>query len=530
MPIYEYPRTYVGPQSKKPNAPYLTADERERAKYIVVMGETGTGKTTFLNSLTNYMMDIQQEDDFRYHLVVEDPSVSQANSQTSEVNIYAVRPKSEHVPPLVIIDTPGYGDTRGIEKDKEIDNMLMDLFTKQVDRIHLICFVAKASSNRLTAVQSYVFNKVLNMFGKDISENFLFVLTFCDGGEPQFVSSLQDKTSLVAPIIPTIKDPWYLQFNNSVVFEKFKSTNKMSSMFWDLFQESMKEFIRKLNGMKEKSLTLSRQVINERKCLNAIIEDLQFQLKKQMTIKTSIEKFIVDLRANEAKIESSKNFMIDFDEPYTIKVNLSPGQFTTLCTVCNKTCHKSCAIGPGESKRGCAAISGDYCKVCPSKCHYDKHHNADFVIDCGFRKSKKKVEDLEAAYVDATSSKSKTEQLLEGLAGEIETILTRCVQIQKQIKESINKLNQIALHPGNFKTTNDYLDLLISNEKNSREKGWETRVEVLEQIKDRNIKIEKLMTTQDYEKKSKNQILEEILKKDDEKKAAAKAKSFWNFW
>lgn len=42
-----------------------------RAKTLVVMGGTGTGKTTLLNSYINYLMGIQYTDEFRYRLIDE---------------------------------------------------------------------------------------------------------------------------------------------------------------------------------------------------------------------------------------------------------------------------------------------------------------------------------------------------------------------------------------------------------------------------------------------------------------------------
>lgn len=246
----------------------MSFEERERAKYVVVLGQTGSGKTTQINSLINYVLGVQYNDDYRYQLVFEDSSKteanSQADSQTTAVNIYGVWSYNNH-PPLVIIDSPGYGDTRGIDKDGQIDTMIQELFEKLVDRIHAICFVIQSSNIRLTATQKYGFSKVMQMFGPDIAENFLIMLTFCDGGEPQIVSSLQDQKSILANVIKDIRDPWFLKFNNSAVFEKNDPNNLFNRMFWDLSINSMKTFMIKLRWLPEKSLQMSKDVIRERK-------------------------------------------------------------------------------------------------------------------------------------------------------------------------------------------------------------------------------------------------------------------------
>lgn len=52
------------------------------AKTLIVLGETGCGKSTFLNSLANYLAGVEVEDPFRYFIVVENTQ-SQLQSITS---------------------------------------------------------------------------------------------------------------------------------------------------------------------------------------------------------------------------------------------------------------------------------------------------------------------------------------------------------------------------------------------------------------------------------------------------------------
>jgi len=59
----------------------------------------------------------------RYRLVVEDWATTQLNagaqSVTQDVTMYHIEP-TPRSPPLIIVDTPGFGDTRGVEQDKII--------------------------------------------------------------------------------------------------------------------------------------------------------------------------------------------------------------------------------------------------------------------------------------------------------------------------------------------------------------------------------------------------------------------------
>ena len=81
------------------------------------------GKTILLNSFFNYLLRIKIEEDFRYTIIHETFGTSQSVSQTSEVTIYNII-RMNDLPPIQIIDTPGYGDTRRIKEDMKITSKI----------------------------------------------------------------------------------------------------------------------------------------------------------------------------------------------------------------------------------------------------------------------------------------------------------------------------------------------------------------------------------------------------------------------
>ena len=103
----------------------------------MVGGETGSAKTTLLNSFINALLGVEMKDNFRFRIIKVDLKKSQAVSQTDNVNYYNNRSVGGYTP-VKIIDTPGYGDTRGIERDKEIMHRLKNYLTKK--SIHLMLF------------------------------------------------------------------------------------------------------------------------------------------------------------------------------------------------------------------------------------------------------------------------------------------------------------------------------------------------------------------------------------------------------
>jgi septin family protein len=105
--------------------------ECNTSKTILVVGATGSGKTTWINAMVNYVLGVQWDDLFRFILVDENlRGGSQAHSQTQEVTVYDLHYRIGFRIPfsLTIVDTPGFGDTGGIARDKEITTAIEKLF------------------------------------------------------------------------------------------------------------------------------------------------------------------------------------------------------------------------------------------------------------------------------------------------------------------------------------------------------------------------------------------------------------------
>jgi hypothetical protein len=104
------------------------------SKTILLMGATGSGKTTWINAMVNYVLGVEWEDPFRFVLIDEEVrGASQAHSQTQGVTAYDLHFHDGFRIPfsLTIVDTPGFGDTGGIERDNEITSAVQKFFEHQ---------------------------------------------------------------------------------------------------------------------------------------------------------------------------------------------------------------------------------------------------------------------------------------------------------------------------------------------------------------------------------------------------------------
>lgn len=470
--IYLYPQMELDPR------------EKAEAKTLIVLGQTGSGKTTLINSLLNYILDVKLDDPFRFVLINENTGRSQSESQTSDVTLYQIKGTSKS-PPLNIVDTPGFGDTRGLKQDQKIIDMMRDFFVKKLDVLHAVCFVAQSSLARLTLNQKYIFARIMEIFGEDIAENFVAMLTFCDGGDPNILEALQDKKeSSFAELIPKIRNPWYLKFNNSAIFSTQKD-DKLRSFFWEIAMEGFKCFIdSKLMKNDPRSLILTKEVLTERKRLEKTLNSFRPELDKALSIKESIRRNILIVEQNFDQMEANKNFEITTTIQKPEKTALAPGIHTTTCLKCNRTCHNGCSIAEDKDKSGCVAMDPDgNCHVCPNECYWDLHSNVAWVIEYVDQTEKTTAKDLYRKYHYAQSTKNATEQILDGLTQDFLKMTLHCLQLQNTIKEAVDRLRSIALKKNVVESVSEYIDLMIQSEMDEKKPGYPERIQGLNDMK-----------------------------------------------
>ncbi|XP_035772489.1 uncharacterized protein LOC102799678 [Neolamprologus brichardi] len=477
-----------GKESSKPN------------RTIMVLGATGAGKTTLINGMINYILGVKWEDPYRFKLVDEGELTSQSESQTSEVTVYKINHQQgfEIEFSLTIVDTPGFGDTRGIEKDREIVEQLRNLFTAQggVSEIDAVCFVAQAALARLTPTQKYVFDSVLSIFGKDVAENIRVLVTFADGQRPPVLEAI----NAAGVPCPKSKDelPVHFKFNNSALFANNKSAVAESisdddeeeggfdKMFWEMGTKSMKRFFAALNKIETKSLTLTQEVLRERKQLEISVENLQEQVKLGLAKLEEIKETSEKIKEYEAEISRNENFEFEVTVKKPFQEDISgSGNYITNCQQCHVTCHYPCAIPNDADKRGCAAIgSNGYCTVCSGKCIWNVHFNQKY--KWGYKDVKEKVtkKDLQEKYLKATGEKMTVQALVDKLNAEYKRLQADVVKLMERSSKCLNRLKEIALKP-NPLSTPEYIDMLIEGEKSEGKEGWKRRVQSLMSMKEK---------------------------------------------
>ena len=231
--------------------------------------------------MANYVLGVNWQDYFRFKLV-NDGTGSQAHSKTKEIIAYTIyRQEGSPFPnTLTIIDTPGFGDTEGVKRDQILVEQVREFFSmggeKGIDCLHAICYATPASLGRLTHRQKYIFDSILSIFGNDIKHNILLMITFADNRKPAVLDAAK------AADIPYTK---FFRFNNSALFPEppdAQSGNDdggpSDELYWKLCMSNFDKFAKRLVTMQAQSLTLTREVLEERQQLETIMQSLQVQM------------------------------------------------------------------------------------------------------------------------------------------------------------------------------------------------------------------------------------------------------------
>ncbi|XP_056318537.1 uncharacterized protein LOC130232583 [Danio aesculapii] len=501
-------RKYIDGTDKKVRQwTYGRRDRNKQNKVILIVGETGSGKTTIINTMVNHLLGVKFEDQKYYQITEEEQRADQTQSQTSEITVYEVFVE-ENPTSLTIIDTPGYGDTRGHEKDREVAEYLSRLFADE-DGVHYIdsvCFVMKASQNRLSGKELYIFHAVLSLFGRDIENNIVFLLSYSDGGPPADALNAIDKAEISCRRDSREK-PVHFLFNNRQKEKREEEYEHMIRSAWEMGERSINKFFTVMEEKNRKSVQMTLEVMKERTRLDAFVCNLKDRITEKEKKTDELTQIQKALEENRDKIVTNDNFQFTVNKVVKKKVPIVNESWrnrkATCCSVCEENCHEwDCFWVSSKNLSRCHVMSNNHCTVCSGKCHYNKHvkENKKYVTKTEatimtFNELQQQYEDREQqpeisfnkkiyentkkeheGIMKESGGKTKIE---EKLIRDLERMKTEKSKLLQEAYMSIISLCKIALKADSAFTL-QHLDFLIPRLK--EEEGKEEWVKKLEEL------------------------------------------------
>ena len=294
--------------------------------------------------MCNYLFDVRFEDNFRLKLINEQKlklkKKNNVDSLTDDVISYYLEPTNPMVHySLTVIDSPGFGDTRGLGMDQTIGAKIKSFFETQIT-ITGVCFTIKASEARLTKSQKYIFSTLLGLFGKDIKDNIFILTTFDDGSTPVCLDALKEAE------VPFNS---YYQINNSGFNLKKKKH------YWKSGMKAFQNFFGEIGRTPDKGLGLTKKVLKHREEVKCHIESLQRRIKSGTQKMLRLEECKQKLNNFKKQMNSNENFEFERKKIITVTKHKMYGQ-AMVCKSCKYTCHDNCGLSINSWKYKCCTF------------------------------------------------------------------------------------------------------------------------------------------------------------------------------
>lgn len=401
-------------------------------KVIILIGATGSGKSTLINGMVNYVLGVQWRNSFRFKVIQEDePDQNEAHSQTNSVTAYTLHHHSGMVVPysVTIIDTPGYGDTRGVGRDVEITRKIHRFLTKpeyRIDKIHAVCFVAASSDSRPTITQRYIIDSVLSTFGENVKDNFRLLVTFADSANPPVVETYK---AAHFPVTSKSVAMTYHKFNNSILFssnhKQEENDSSFDKFFWDMGQENYQNFFTMLEGMSGCCLPPKRELIHRHVQLNNSLKLIELELEICLADIENMKMFQKKIIEHGHKMDFDPNDLIKITQIISREEYCKKGFQSYNCCYCKKTCELPSVV-TNFKKRPCNNI------LC--KCLAVEHKFQSFVWRPIPEKINGTLLRMKAYYEWNCSQKLTTEQLIAKIPYELDLARAKVINLLDQLK------------------------------------------------------------------------------------------------
>ncbi|KAM8743096.1 uncharacterized protein AB9X84_017538 [Acanthopagrus schlegelii] len=214
------------------------------------------------------------------------------------------------------------------EKEKsEFSERLLDLFRSDdgVHEINAVGLVLKATDNRLSDRLMYIFDSVVSLFGKNMEQNIVALITHSDGLMPEdALQALEDAK------IKCAKDEnnqlVHFLFDNCQHEDRTEETEELQHAFTKT-TKGLKKFTDILEQTRRQKLKTTKDVLKSRIRLTACIQNLKQKIQLTELKQTEIQQTQEALKKHEEEMKKDEKFTVEVDEAYKEKETIRAGRW-----------------------------------------------------------------------------------------------------------------------------------------------------------------------------------------------------------
>lgn len=362
-------------------------DNKVGHKKIIILGGSGHGKSTFINSIHNFFRGTTVDNVsaviptmfLKASGVHSEAGGSNVNSQTQSCNEYKFTNPNNRNVSITFVDTPGLGDTRGAAQDEINMKMILDIAAtcECNNTLSGIIFVIRGSEKRASLTIKTI-TTILNCSLPDTMFDDIVVI-FTMSPTPSYAREAE----ALVPFHVKTQNKFYFDnpmfevqsVRSMVEYERIHYTS-----CWDRTMSQMADIVNTVFSHKVNIKSGVAEMQARRMKLSAVFHEIKLNISNLQAVQQNIEASNAALESAKSMAASNKNYKST--EVMKQKVLVDCAQLNTLCSTCNHACHAPCSLTEITEKGsnaflGCAAFGGSTnCRICPEHCSHSTHYHA----------------------------------------------------------------------------------------------------------------------------------------------------------
>ncbi|KAJ4287838.1 hypothetical protein N0V88_007548 [Collariella sp. IMI 366227] len=510
---------------------------------ILILGETGVGKSTWINAFVNYLTHASLSDAIKagelqcpipcsFSTQMKDPNDpegrfvqrdikigksqdehdgARGQSATQRTSVYAIDVGKTRVR---LIDTPGIGDTKGLEQDnRNMADILRVLRT--YDKLHGILILLKPNAARLTVMFRFCIKQLLTQLHRNAAHNIVFGFTNTRGSNYQPGDTFKPLETLLSAYnqvkMGLFHHNVYCFDSESFRYLAAQQKNIDMGLFedntrsWEYSVTESKRLLKHIQGLTPHQV---RSTINLNETREMIVKLTEPMTRIAQSIQSSIAvnndqiKKLSNTRMSRAELEKSLYVQRETLESYDvgvprtvctngdcIEVRSDFGGRDEVVIVYTTMCHKPCGLGSSvkRNQKGhpslerCWAMTDGFCR----KCGHNFMDHMHIYYDYRPITYKHENQDVSRELLKNASDIELQEKAIELKKTAIAEFRLEHTQVQEAAIQFGFFLKRHAIEPYNDATI-EYVDYLIDQEKMKiKSGGKQATLKMLEEYKDK---------------------------------------------
>ncbi|CAF3820606.1 unnamed protein product [Rotaria sp. Silwood1] len=414
---------------------------------ILIIGETGSGKSTFINYLTNYFKNgdlkkLKVAIKTKFRAATEGYSHNETNtadttkSQTTACTSYKF---SRNGVNYTFLDTPGLGDTRGAAQDNQnIEKIIASV--ESFDGITCVLIVMNGTIPRLTVNVENVIVRLQGFLPDLIMEHVIVVLTnayrYAANADLEKLLNLQSTVH-----------PFYMQ-NSAFSTDPSKwdqQAMKSLQADWELSMTELNNLVDLIDTFEKKSVKAFTDMKTLRNDIKSMMHKARLEVENIQKMQDEIAALQAGMKGYDDDITKNKDFT---QKKVAVAQLVDAPYHSTICSECNTVCHDQCGLQETYKKgdqtlSGCACMgANNQCKVCKAHCPYTQHYHAKKTMSKVDQTVDEVLHDIKAKYDAATNNKSMAQQKLTSASAQKQMLENALKQKNDEIKKKCLELKK----------------------------------------------------------------------------------------